>query len=73
MAPEPISPEEAYRRKVNDIRIQTGTTFADKRQIVGVNDRTVTNVSSTNFPGHYPGENHAWDLEEFRNVTLVPP
>ena len=37
-------------------------------QTVGVNGETVTNISSTDFPGHYPGEDHSWDVEEFRNV-----
>ena len=37
-------------------------------QIVGVNPETVTNVSSTDFPGHYPGEDHAWSLKKFRDV-----
>lgn len=37
-------------------------------QIVGVNAETVTNVTSTDFPGHYPGEDHAWDLNQFENV-----
>ncbi|KAI9679967.1 MAG: DNA-directed RNA polymerase core subunit rpc40 [Caeruleum heppii] len=36
-----------------------------KRRIVGVNAETVTNVTSTDFPGHYPGEDHSWSLEKF--------
>ncbi|KAI4286491.1 MAG: hypothetical protein L6R35_004255 [Caloplaca aegaea] len=43
----------------------------DARKIVGVNAETVTNVTSTDFPGHYPGEDHEWDLEEFRNTFRV--
>jgi DNA-directed RNA polymerase I and III subunit RPAC1 len=38
---------------------------------VGVNIETVTNVTSTDFPGHYPGEDHSWDLEEFRRAFKV--
>jgi DNA-directed RNA polymerases I and III subunit RPAC1 len=30
----------------------------------------VTNVSSTDFPGHYPGEDNSWDTEKFRQVCL---
>ncbi|MCJ1482394.1 DNA-directed RNA polymerases I and III subunit RPAC1 [Schaereria dolodes] len=37
----------------------------DRRKIVGVNAETVTNVTSTDFPGHYPGEDHTWDLKKF--------
>ncbi|KAL6715761.1 DNA-directed RNA polymerase core subunit rpc40 [Lecanora helva] len=36
-----------------------------RRKIVGVNAETVTNISSTDFPGHYPGEDHSWSLEKF--------
>lgn len=28
-------------------------------------------VSSTDFPGHYPGESHHWDLEQFRSRLKV--
>lgn len=44
-----------------------------KKKIVGVNAETVTNVSSTDFPGHWPGEDHSWSLPEFRksfNITI---
>jgi len=37
-------------------------------QIVGVNAETVTNVTSTDFPGHYPGEDHTWDVQIFKDV-----
>lgn len=26
------------------------------------------NQASTDFPGHWPGENHEWDLEYFKQV-----
>ncbi|KAL8714811.1 MAG: hypothetical protein Q9220_001324 [cf. Caloplaca sp. 1 TL-2023] len=41
------------------------------RKIVGVNAETITNVASTDIPGHYPGEDHEWDLEEFKNTFQV--
>ncbi|MCJ1310907.1 DNA-directed RNA polymerase core subunit rpc40 [Agyrium rufum] len=41
------------------------------RRIVGVNAETVTNVTSTDFPGHYPGEDHAWSLEKFKNNLQI--
>ncbi|KAL8734153.1 MAG: hypothetical protein Q9166_001638 [cf. Caloplaca sp. 2 TL-2023] len=41
------------------------------RKIVGINAETVTNVTSTDIPGHYPGEDHEWNLEEFKNTFNV--
>ena len=40
--------------------------LTDTNQIVGINEETITDVSSTDFPGHYPGEDHSWDIESFR-------
>lgn len=37
--------------------------------MVGINPETVTNVSSTDFPHHYQGEDHAWDVDFFREVV----
>lgn len=37
----------------------------DRRKIIGINQETVTDVSSTDYPGHYPGENHSWDKNIF--------
>ncbi|KAJ9625613.1 DNA-directed RNA polymerase core subunit rpc40 [Taxawa tesnikishii (nom. ined.)] len=42
---------------------------AEKRRVVGINPETVTNVSSTDFPHHYQGEDHAWDVDFFREVV----
>ncbi|CAG5170697.1 uncharacterized protein ALTATR162_LOCUS7217 [Alternaria atra] len=44
-----------------------------KRKTLGVGPETVTNQQSTDFPGHWPGENHEWDLDYFKenfNVTF---
>ncbi|KAI9894946.1 MAG: DNA-directed RNA polymerase core subunit rpc40 [Vezdaea aestivalis] len=41
------------------------------RNIVGINEETVTDVTSRNFPHHYNAEDHAWDLNEFRNSFTV--
>ncbi|EFX04242.1 DNA-directed RNA polymerase 1 and 3 subunit [Grosmannia clavigera kw1407] len=43
----------------------------ERRQTVGVNYETVTNVSTTEFPGNYPGEDLAWDVDEFRNKLQI--
>ncbi|KAF2707603.1 DNA-directed RNA polymeras-like proteines I and III subunit RPAC1 [Pleomassaria siparia CBS 279.74] len=33
---------------------------------IQINAETVGNAASTDFPGHWPGENHEWDLEYFK-------
>jgi DNA-directed RNA polymerase I and III subunit RPAC1 len=40
-------------------------------QIVGLNLETVTDVTSTDFPGHWPGEDHAWDAGKFSDQFKV--
>lgn len=34
--------------------------------MVGINKETVTNTVSTDYPGHFVDEDHAWDKEYFR-------
>ncbi|KOS18553.1 DNA-directed RNA polymerases I and III subunit RPAC1 [Escovopsis weberi] len=41
------------------------------RNIVGINKETVTNVSSTDFPGHFPGEDHEFTIDRFREAFSV--
>lgn len=43
----------------------------EKRNTVHINAETVTNVTSTDFPGFYPGEDHSWDIEKFRECVRV--
>jgi hypothetical protein len=40
----------------------------DERRHVGVGDNRVSNVSNPEFPGHYHGEENAWDLTKFKQV-----
>ncbi|EJD04666.1 uncharacterized protein FOMMEDRAFT_80006 [Fomitiporia mediterranea MF3/22] len=47
-----------------------------ERRLVGVHAERVTNVSSNDFHGHYPGEDNSWDLSAFKrslqlNVTRL--
>ncbi|PHH67162.1 hypothetical protein CDD81_2931 [Ophiocordyceps australis] len=42
-----------------------------RRNRVGINKETVTNVTSTDFPGHVPGEDMAYSLERFREAVSV--
>ncbi len=41
----------------------------DPRRHVGVHAERVSDVSNTEYPGHYPGEDHSWDLEKFKKVS----
>ncbi|KAH9485878.1 DNA-directed RNA polymerases I and III subunit RPAC1 [Psilocybe cubensis] len=44
----------------------------DNRRLVGIHAERVTNVSNNEFPGHYPGEDHSWNLEKFKkNLTVT--
>ncbi|MCJ1316648.1 DNA-directed RNA polymerase core subunit rpc40 [Xylographa vitiligo] len=43
----------------------------ERRKILGVNAETVTNVTSTDFPGHYPGEEHVWDIQSFSDSFSI--
>ncbi|KAK0731084.1 DNA-directed RNA polymerases I and III 40 kDa polypeptide-like protein [Lasiosphaeris hirsuta] len=43
----------------------------ERRKIVSVNAETVTDVTSTDFPGNWPGENHAWDIEKVIRDTKI--
>lgn len=36
-----------------------------------MNAETVTNITSTDFPHHYPGEDHAWDKSKFQEAFEV--
>jgi len=38
---------------------------------VGLLGERVTNVSSTDFPGHYPDEDHSWNLPRFKKKLRV--
>ncbi|KAG5927586.1 hypothetical protein E4U42_002047 [Claviceps africana] len=38
----------------------------EQRNTVGINLETVTDVTSVDFPGHFPGEDHAFSLDRFR-------
>ncbi|KAG6843807.1 hypothetical protein H0H87_000232 [Tephrocybe sp. NHM501043] len=43
----------------------------DPRRLVGVHAERITNVSNTDYPGHYPGEDHSWNLEKFQENLKV--
>ncbi|KAK0392792.1 hypothetical protein NLU13_2287 [Sarocladium strictum] len=42
-----------------------------KRNTVGINLETVTNVTSVDYPGHFPGEDAAYSLEKFQEGFSV--
>ncbi|KAK0754222.1 DNA-directed RNA polymerase [Schizothecium vesticola] len=43
----------------------------EKRKIISVNAENVSDVTSTDYPGHWPGEDHAWDLDFFRSNLRI--
>ncbi|KAF7510897.1 hypothetical protein GJ744_005727 [Endocarpon pusillum] len=43
----------------------------DRRKTVGINAETVTNITSTEFPGHYPGEDHSWSLSKYKKNLRI--
>ncbi|KAF3200233.1 DNA-directed RNA polymerases I and III subunit RPAC1 [Orbilia oligospora] len=43
----------------------------ERRRIVGVELERVSNVTSTDFPGHYPGEDHSWNLDDFKKNSKI--
>ncbi|KIM77860.1 hypothetical protein PILCRDRAFT_825076 [Piloderma croceum F 1598] len=43
----------------------------DPRRHVGVHAEHISNVSSTDYPGHYPDEDHSWDLVKFTKDLQV--
>ncbi|XP_006455111.1 hypothetical protein AGABI2DRAFT_209410 [Agaricus bisporus var. bisporus H97] len=47
------------------------STEFNPRRLVQVGAERVSNVSSTDFPGHYPGEDHSWNLQDFRRGLRV--
>jgi DNA-directed RNA polymerase I and III subunit RPAC1 len=38
------------------------------RRHVGIHAEHISDVSSRDFPGHYPGEDSSWNLDHFRKV-----
>lgn len=46
----------------------TSQNVINPRRLVGIQAERVTNVSSTDYPGHYPDEDHSWNLEKFKKV-----
>ncbi|KAH8110387.1 DNA-directed RNA polymerase [Phellopilus nigrolimitatus] len=49
----------------------TAPLDVDDRRLVGVHAERVSDVSSADFPGHYPDEDHSWSLDRFKeNLRL---
>lgn len=40
----------------------------DPRRHVRILSERVRDVSSVDYPGHFPGEDHSWDLAKFTEV-----
>lgn len=51
--------------------VRPSKTEIERRRIVGINSETVTNITSTDFPGHHAGEEAAWSLNKFKQGLEV--
>ncbi|KAF8073513.1 DNA-directed RNA polymerase [Lyophyllum atratum] len=49
----------------------TSRKAIDPRRLVGVHAERITDVSSTDYPGHYPDEDHSWNLAKFQENLKV--
>ncbi|RPB27219.1 hypothetical protein L211DRAFT_834883 [Terfezia boudieri ATCC MYA-4762] len=47
------------------------TDDINPRRIVGIAPEIVTNVTNADFPGHWPGEDHSWNLRKFRKSFSI--
>ncbi|KAL6704749.1 DNA-directed RNA polymerase core subunit rpc40 [Coniothyrium glycines] len=50
--------------------VPTAYQLAERKKLQ-VGPETVSNQASNDFPGHWPGENHDWDLDYFRENFKV--
>ncbi|RDL34734.1 putative DNA-directed RNA polymerase [Venustampulla echinocandica] len=50
---------------------QPSQEYLDSRRIIGINTETVTDISSIDYPGHWTGEDHSWDISKFRDNFQV--
>lgn len=62
----PIHPKMS--KKASSKLTKSNLEDVDPRRIVGVTAERVTHVSSTDYPGHYPHEDHSWNLDTFKKV-----
>ncbi|KXN82871.1 DNA-directed RNA polymerases I and III subunit RPAC1 [Leucoagaricus sp. SymC.cos] len=46
-------------------------TNYNSRRLVHVGAERVSNVASTDFPGHYPDEDHSWNLQRFKENLRI--
>ncbi|KAL6248880.1 DNA-directed RNA polymerase core subunit rpc40 [Rhinocladiella similis] len=51
--------------------VQPSQDSLDRRKVVGINAETVTNITSTDFPGHHAGEDLSWSLDKFANNLKI--
>jgi len=45
--------------------------FNDPRRHVGIHAERISDISSTDYPGHYPNEDNSWDLAKFKQNLKV--
>jgi hypothetical protein len=44
------------------------SSISDPRRHIRVEQERVRDVSSVDYPGHFPGEDHSWNLATFEKV-----
>jgi DNA-directed RNA polymerase I and III subunit RPAC1 len=64
------SQEEVEKRRVRDSHAVFKLSLTSL-QLININPETVSNVVSTDFPGHYPGEDNSWNIDSFKQVRLA--
>jgi hypothetical protein len=47
--------------------------LANPRRHIRVEAERVRDVSSVDYPGHFPDEDHSWDLDRFKKVRALGP
>ncbi|TFK64840.1 RBP11-like subunits of RNA polymerase [Pluteus cervinus] len=52
-------------------KVESQDAEVDPRRLVGISAERVTNISSTDFPGHYPDEDNSWSHKKFKKNLKV--
>ncbi|PWN50439.1 putative Rpc40-40 kd subunit of DNA-directed RNA polymerases I and III [Violaceomyces palustris] len=66
-----LDPSPSTSSRAQIVASSSASEPVDKRRLVEILPERVGSVASTDFPNHYPGELHEWDLERFRSNLKV--
>ena len=74
-APSPWRPYDRHKGVLTGgryVALPESLPCTENLQLVGINAETVTNITSTDFPGHHAGEDNSWSLDKFKqNLKIV--